>query len=315
MTIEVYGGGQTSTADTSITISRGLSSPAAGDVYLCWMYSSDQEALLPSSVPSGWSLRAIYAYSFSIYLYYKVVTDPGSEPLNYTWTWNDSRARKGHITRYRYADADSPFDIAVDSYNYGSDDLPTGTSITTQTDNAVVLWLVMAFLGQTYTEPTGFTELLFIQGLETAYDFQESAGASGNKSGSIASNDEWIVVMTAIRPAVTAVEAPVCWGHSTGVTETIRAFAGNWTGTGSIGGSGDGEYVDLEAGETMESEIADTGTQQVTLLQNEYDTSGHDVVLYYRHAATEAGISSASWNLYSAPFTSLGFVQVRLALS
>lgn len=148
-----------------------------------------------------------------------------------------------------------------------------------------------------------------------AWDIKESAGATGVLSGGLSSSYSWRTLATAIRPAPTSVLAPICWGHSTGVQETARTFATNWTGTGSIGGSGDGEYVDLEAGETMESEIANTGAVEVTLLQNEYDTTGHDVVLYYRHASTEAGIASASWNLYSSPFTSLGYVQVRLALS
>jgi hypothetical protein len=97
------------------------------------------------------------------------------------------------------------------------------------------------------------------------------------------------------------------------VTETnIRDFQGNWTGTGTIGGSGDAETICLDAGESMISEVVDTGAYTVTLYQNLYDGTGDDVDLDYRHGATQAACEAASWNNYTVPFTSLGFVQIRL---
>jgi hypothetical protein len=62
----------------------------------------------------------------------------------------------------------------------------------------------------------------------------------------------------------------------------------------------------------MVSEVVDTGTTTVELLQNNYDPSGDDVDLDYRHGATEAACLAASWNNYTVPFSSLGFVQVRI---
>jgi hypothetical protein len=103
------------------------------------------------------------------------------------------------------------------------------------------------------------------------------------------------------------------WGHDTGVTETnIRDFAGNWTGTGTINGAGDAETICLNSGEYMESEVVNTGAYTVTIYQNKYDGTGDDVVLRYRHGVDEASCLSASWNNYTVPFTSLGFVQIRV---
>ena len=39
---------------------------------------------------------------------------------------------------------------------------------------------------------------------------------------------------------------------------------------------------------------------------------GDDVDLDYRHGITAAACQAASWNDYTVPFTSLGYVQVRL---
>ena len=61
----------------------------------------------------------------------------------------------------------------------------------------------------------------------------------------------------------------------------------------------------------MISEIVNTGAIEVEILQNNY-ASGDDVTLEYRHGATKAACLAASWNSYTAHFTSLGYVQVRV---
>ena len=122
-----------------------------------------------------------------------------------------------------------------------------------------------------------------------------------------------------ISPSVSASISPsmpigeVCWGHVTGVLEdNVRTFSGNWTGTGSISGSGDAEVLCVDSGETMESEVVETGAVTITLLQNVYAV-GDTITINYRHGATEAACLSAGWNLYTGQFVSLGFVQVQVA--
>lgn len=116
-----------------------------------------------------------------------------------------------------------------------------------------------------------------------------------------------------IGPMETEISGSVCWGHDTGVTETnVRDFSGNWTGTGAISGAADAETIDLNSGEYMISEVVNTGVRVVELEQNHYDETGDDVNMDYRHGADAAACEAASWNDYSAPFQSLGYVQVRL---
>lgn len=109
-----------------------------------------------------------------------------------------------------------------------------------------------------------------------------------------------------------AIVGSTVWGHITSVQETnIRTFATNWTGTGLAEGSGDSERLRLCSGEYMISEVVETGVIEVTLLQNNYG-SGDTVLLQYRHGASISDCQSASWNTYTVPFISLGFVQVRV---
>ncbi len=61
----------------------------------------------------------------------------------------------------------------------------------------------------------------------------------------------------------------------------------------------------------MVSEVVFTDVLTTELLQNHY-AAGDAVTLKYRHGADEAACLAASWNTYTAPFSSLGYVQVRL---
>jgi hypothetical protein len=106
----------------------------------------------------------------------------------------------------------------------------------------------------------------------------------------------------------------IVWGHDTAVLETnIRDFDGNWTGTGDIINPGvdDTECLRLEAGESMTSELVNTGAEDVLIAYNVY-AAGDNVTLEYRHAATPVDCLAAAWNAYLAPFTSLGYVQIRV---
>lgn len=98
----------------------------------------------------------------------------------------------------------------------------------------------------------------------------------------------------------------------TGVTETnVRTFASNWTGTGTIAGSGDAETISLTEEQNMVSEVVNTGTVTVQLLINVY-AAGDTVTVKYRHGATQVACEAAEWTDYVTPFASLGYVQARL---
>lgn len=106
-------------------------------------------------------------------------------------------------------------------------------------------------------------------------------------------------------------QGSTCWGHTTGVSQSnARAFAGNWVGTGAVEGSGDGERVVIAPGKHLESEIvAVSGTVEIAL--NRY-AAGDAADVMYRTGASSAACRAASWQPYTGPFTSSGYVQVRV---
>jgi hypothetical protein len=93
--------------------------------------------------------------------------------------------------------------------------------------------------------------------------------------------------------------------------DNVQTFAGNWYGTGTASGSGDSEIITLQDSEYMESELVNTGVYVVSMDQNLYG-SGDTAILLYRHGTTEENCLAASWEAYTGPFNSLGYIQVRL---
>lgn len=112
---------------------------------------------------------------------------------------------------------------------------------------------------------------------------------------------------------VNVIEGTTCWGHQTGVEEdNAYTFAGDWTGTGAVEGSGDNEYIYLDASEYMQMvDCVHTGEVTVTAQINKY-VAGDTVDILYRHGASAAACAAAEWSAYSAPFASLGYVQLKL---
>ena len=107
----------------------------------------------------------------------------------------------------------------------------------------------------------------------------------------------------------------VCWGHSTNVVENnTRTLSGDWTGTGSISGSGDAEVATIASGEYINSAVVRTEERLISLRINVYD-AGDDAIIKYRTGNTPASCEAASWSTYSAPFMSSGYVQVRLEVA
>ena len=112
------------------------------------------------------------------------------------------------------------------------------------------------------------------------------------------------------------VETPgtVCWGHFTGVLETYaRSISGNWTGTGTVSGSGNLETVKLYSGEYMESEIWNLGAGSNAAISANYYRSGvgGEPTIQYR-TSPSAGMSGG-WNSYTGTFTSSGYVQIKIS--
>jgi len=105
----------------------------------------------------------------------------------------------------------------------------------------------------------------------------------------------------------------VCWGNTDeGNEDMYKTFTTYWTGTGSVSGSGDSEKISLDAGEYMESETWNTGAVDVELTLNKYETGLGSCVVKYKTGTTQADCEGQAWATYSSPFTSGGWVKVRI---
>lgn len=114
-------------------------------------------------------------------------------------------------------------------------------------------------------------------------------------------------------PTETAPQGSCCYGHDTSVVEdNIIDFTNHWTGTGVISGSGDSEIITLDVGEYMESEDINFGAADCVISADKYQSPSGAPIIKYKTAATQAGLVSESWTVYSDPFTSLGWVKVRV---
>lgn len=110
-------------------------------------------------------------------------------------------------------------------------------------------------------------------------------------------------------------EGTVVWGQEsdwTGTYDNVLTFDGNWSGTGAIMGLSDAEFIQLQSGEYMISNVVNTGLESIRLKQNQFIQGGNDVQIQWRTGASKAACESASWTTYTDKFDSEGFVQVRL---
>ena len=86
-----------------------------------------------------------------------------------------------------------------------------------------------------------------------------------------------------------------------------------WSGTGIISGSGDGETITLNDGQYEESEVVDIGANQVEIVIDEYGSgSGGPPVIKYKDGDDYANCIADTWHIYTVPFLSTGYVQIRV---
>lgn len=129
----------------------------------------------------------------------------------------------------------------------------------------------------------------------------------------ITTEDEFVSSET-LEFAVDFAVGTITWGHKTSVEEdSARSFLSHWSGTGLISGSGDSEILTLDEGEYEESEVVNVGANEIEIIVDNYQSgSGPAPVVKYKDGDSEANCEADSWNTYSAPFTSSGYIKVRV---
>jgi len=94
----------------------------------------------------------------------------------------------------------------------------------------------------------------------------------------------------------------------------IEDFTGVWTGTGDVLGTGDTERMTLYPGQYMVSDIRNVGSGGFQILVDKYGTLGQgSPLIEYKDGDSAVSCEADSWTVYTGPFTSQGWVKVRVS--
>jgi len=208
-TIEIGNNESTMGTGTSLQINKpsGLEDE---DILVAFIVKDDNAGTL--SPPNDWT-QSVYKETTSGHdvtsgIWYKIVEDADDESGNssYTWTHTDGNEQmSGGIFIIKNVNISSPLDASTVSNSGSNDDTIDCPSITTNTDNAMVL----TFACKTHTvtgvtEPPGTTEIWskFINHANSycSYYIQANAGATGIKTWDDDRTQEWHSYQMAFKP-------------------------------------------------------------------------------------------------------------------
>jgi hypothetical protein len=194
-------GGYVSSKDITINKPTGT---VEGDFMIAHIQQAYNSSV--GSTPSGWTRLGydVYRSSKGDYwisvVYYKEAGS--SEGASYTFSGNYlATISSGVISTFRGVQAignSDHTDSAGSSY--------TAPSITIQEANNWAICTVAISSNYSFTQPSGYTELVEIgdyMNIETSYKQWTSSGATGNQTGSISSSDDyccWHIELEAIPP-------------------------------------------------------------------------------------------------------------------
>lgn len=205
---------------TSFTMTKPTG--VANDDLLVAVFNSDG-ASDPSSSPSGWTAEAnintIAGNDSSVHAYYKVITNAAGEPATYQWDKASGETWYGTILRISGADTTTPMDATAVTSEPGNTSTPTSPSITTVTNNAMLLAVSSADsrIVAITSNPSGMTGQGDVFGTTSgtgrggcavASEIQATAGASGTKSWTLDTSYDCLSIMLAIRPDAAGASIP-----------------------------------------------------------------------------------------------------------
>jgi len=108
----------------------------------------------------------------------------------------------------------------------------------------------------------------------------------------------------------------VVWGAETDIIEDIsRSFTDNWSGTGTVIGSGDSEKLRLYPNQYMEMNYCwnINASGYMTIFNNKYSSASSGFTIKYKTGATSEDCESDEWNVYNgSSFNCLGWVKLRV---
>lgn len=170
------------------------------------------------TTPAGWALQGITGVaggggdSPTTRLFTKTASGEGASWTFVTSAYSEAIAHaiSGAIPAW--------FDTA--SYNQGTSNTPTATSITTATADELLVACAMGY-GQNTTTLGGMTQRVnALDGVCSTFDIAQAvAGASGNKVGSYGGSNQWNCILLGVQSTSDTGALPPGMGGVVGLTE------------------------------------------------------------------------------------------------
>lgn len=186
----------------SVTISVPTGT-ADGDLMLAFITSSDTGAAPGTGWTSVGTTNPRAGEDFAVFR--RIAS---SEPASYTWSWG-AGGGEGAILTYRGVDTTTPIDVAFAAGTAEtSGSTVTAPTVTTVTNNAMLICSYTNRANQTFSQPTGMTERLDQYGSPYALAVDEELRATAGATGTRASTTSGTIsfaraVSFGIRPAAT----------------------------------------------------------------------------------------------------------------
>ena len=147
-------------------------------------------------------------------LYYKVATAGDTVGTTYSWSWTNSADATGAILAYSGVDATSPFDVTPsDNAGTGTSATATGLTTTQNSDMLIAFYGAQGNVSETQDASQGlaqeYTVLSTTSGASRsrstgADGTQASPAATGNKTASINTSNNWVAHLVALMPPLAA---------------------------------------------------------------------------------------------------------------
>jgi len=205
--VESQSTNHTDTGGTTLNVTKPTG-VANGDLLIAHAGIDTASITLPSGFTQVYQITAgNHVSAFG----YKVVTDAGSEPASYQFSFSVPERGAGGIVRISGADTSSPINISGTATAIDTDPI-VAPSVTTTVDNTLLLLALGSDIGgATITPPSGFT-LVYEADNPNASESdsfvwegsQASAGVTGTKTfGTLGFTPTWGIGTIAIAPAST----------------------------------------------------------------------------------------------------------------
>lgn len=175
-----------------------------GDILIVGCYNE-----APVTPPAGWNQIVLHPNGNQPYDLIAYWRRASSEPASYTWTHVNGGTTLFMAAFHGGKETGDPQD-ATFTENEGTGTSLTGLGVTTGTNNSMLLLIGGLWnWSNNVSPPSGMSEIVDNTAIYLAIQKIATAGATGNKTGTIGASDDWTAIVLAIAPNTVVTASPL----------------------------------------------------------------------------------------------------------